>query len=108
MPRTRWVSILGISVSAVQERRQWLLRRPQCRGQHLGVIPGPGLAALPHTLKQHGRLRQHLLTRAFQMAQQQLLVLGCPPGDRACRLYATYDLLGLMKQIGLYRSATAR
>lgn len=23
-------------------------------------------------------------------------------GDRACRLYATYDLLGLMKQIGLY------
>ncbi len=29
-------------------------------------------------------------------------------GDRACRLYATYDLLGLMKQIGLYRGATVR
>ena len=29
-------------------------------------------------------------------------------GDRACRLYATYDLLGLMKQIGLYRSASTR
>ena len=29
-------------------------------------------------------------------------------GDRACRLYATYDLLGLMKQIGLYRGANAR
>ena len=24
-------------------------------------------------------------------------------GDRACYLYATYDLLGLMKQIGVYR-----
>jgi hypothetical protein len=24
-------------------------------------------------------------------------------GDRACHLYATYDLLGLMKQIGVYR-----
>ena len=29
-------------------------------------------------------------------------------GDRACRLYATYDLLGLMKQIGLYRRASAQ
>ncbi len=29
-------------------------------------------------------------------------------GDRACRLYATYDLLGLMKQIGLYRGAGER
>ncbi|HEY1944756.1 MAG TPA: nuclear transport factor 2 family protein [Roseiarcus sp.] len=29
-------------------------------------------------------------------------------GNRASRLYATYDLLGLMKQIGLYRGATAR
>lgn len=28
-------------------------------------------------------------------------------GNRACRLYATYDLLGLMKHIGLYRSARA-
>jgi hypothetical protein len=28
-------------------------------------------------------------------------------GDRACYLYASYDLLGLMKQIGLYRGATA-
>jgi steroid delta-isomerase-like uncharacterized protein len=28
-------------------------------------------------------------------------------GDRACRLYATYDLLGLMRQIGVYRGATA-
>ena len=27
-------------------------------------------------------------------------------GDRACRLYATYDLLGLMKQIGVHRGAT--
>ena len=26
-------------------------------------------------------------------------------GDRACRLDASYDLLGLMKQIGLYRRA---
>lgn len=30
-------------------------------------------------------------------------------GDRACYLYATYDLLGLMKQIGVYgRAARAR
>ena len=29
-------------------------------------------------------------------------------GGRACRLYATYDLLGLMKQIGLYSGAGAR
>lgn len=29
-------------------------------------------------------------------------------GDRACRLTASYDLLGLMKQIGVYRSAAAR
>jgi steroid delta-isomerase-like uncharacterized protein len=28
-------------------------------------------------------------------------------GDRACYLYATYDLLGLMRQIGVYRGATA-
>lgn len=28
-------------------------------------------------------------------------------GDRACYLNATYDLLGLMKQIGLYRSGRA-
>lgn len=28
-------------------------------------------------------------------------------GDRACRLYATYDLLGLMKQIGVYRGPTS-
>lgn len=27
-------------------------------------------------------------------------------GDRACRLTAHYDLLGLMKQIGVYRGAT--
>lgn len=27
-------------------------------------------------------------------------------GDKACRLQAHYDLLGLMKQIGLYRGAT--
>jgi len=27
-------------------------------------------------------------------------------GERACYLYATYDLLGLMKQIGLYRGAS--
>lgn len=26
-------------------------------------------------------------------------------GERSCYLYATYDLLGLMKQIGLYRGA---
>lgn len=29
-------------------------------------------------------------------------------GNRACRLYATYDLIGLMKQIGLYQSAGRR
>lgn len=29
-------------------------------------------------------------------------------GDRACRLYATYDLIGLMKQIGLYSGVTGR
>jgi hypothetical protein len=29
-------------------------------------------------------------------------------GNRACRLFATYDLLGLMKQIGLHRGATRR
>lgn len=29
-------------------------------------------------------------------------------GDRACRLTASYDLLGLMKQIGVYRGAAAR
>jgi hypothetical protein len=29
-------------------------------------------------------------------------------GDRACYLYATYDLLGLMKQIGVHRGATER
>jgi len=29
-------------------------------------------------------------------------------GDRACRLYATYDLLGLMKQIGLDSGASVR
>jgi predicted ester cyclase len=28
-------------------------------------------------------------------------------GDRACYLYACYDLIGLMKQIGVYRSASA-
>lgn len=28
-------------------------------------------------------------------------------GERACRLYASYDLLGLMKQIGVYRRAGA-
>ena len=28
-------------------------------------------------------------------------------GDRACRLNAHYDLLGLMRQIGVYRGATA-
>ena len=28
-------------------------------------------------------------------------------GDRACRLDASYDLLGLMRQIGVYRGATA-
>jgi predicted ester cyclase len=28
-------------------------------------------------------------------------------GDRACYLNATYDLLGLMRQIGVYRGATA-
>ncbi|HEY2203025.1 MAG TPA: ester cyclase [Pseudonocardia sp.] len=28
-------------------------------------------------------------------------------GGRACRLYAAYDLLGLMKQIGLHRGATS-
>jgi predicted ester cyclase len=28
-------------------------------------------------------------------------------GERSCGLYATYDLLGLMKQIGLYRGASA-
>jgi hypothetical protein len=28
-------------------------------------------------------------------------------GDRACYLYACYDLIGLMKQIGLYRGASA-
>ncbi|WP_028932216.1 ester cyclase [Pseudonocardia spinosispora] len=27
-------------------------------------------------------------------------------GERACRLYATYDLLGLMKQIGLHRGSS--
>jgi predicted ester cyclase len=27
-------------------------------------------------------------------------------GDRSCYLYAAYDLLGLMKQIGVYRGAT--
>ena len=27
-------------------------------------------------------------------------------GDRACYLYATYDLIGLMKQIGLYHGVT--
>jgi len=28
-------------------------------------------------------------------------------GDRACRLWASYDLIGLMKQIGLYRSVAS-
>jgi predicted ester cyclase len=28
-------------------------------------------------------------------------------GDRACYLYACYDLIGLMKQIGVYRGASA-
>ena len=28
-------------------------------------------------------------------------------GDRACALNASYDLLGLMRQIGVYRGATA-
>lgn len=28
-------------------------------------------------------------------------------GDRACYLYACYDLVGLMKQIGVYRGASA-
>jgi len=28
-------------------------------------------------------------------------------GNRACHLGASYDLIGLMKQIGLYRSAGA-
>jgi len=29
-------------------------------------------------------------------------------GDRACYLYASYDLLGLMKQLGVHRGATSR
>jgi len=40
--------------------------------------------------------------RAFEFAGHEVFDFR---GDRACRLYATYDLLGLMKQIGLYRSA---
>jgi predicted ester cyclase len=43
--------------------------------------------------------------RAFEFAGHEVFDFR---GDRACRLYATYDLLGLMKQIGLYRSAAAR
>ena len=43
--------------------------------------------------------------RAFEFAGHEVFDFR---GDRACRLYATYDLLGLMKQIGLYRSASAR
>ena len=43
--------------------------------------------------------------RAFEFAGHEVFDFR---GDRACRLYATYDLLGLMKQIGLYRSAGAR
>ena len=28
-------------------------------------------------------------------------------GEQACRLWASYDLIGLMKQLGLYKSASA-
>ena len=43
--------------------------------------------------------------QAFEFAGHEVFDFR---GDRACRLYATYDLLGLMKQIGLYRSLSAR
>jgi hypothetical protein len=42
--------------------------------------------------------------RAFEFAGLEVFDFR---GDRACYLNATYDLLGLMKQIGLYRGGRA-
>lgn len=43
--------------------------------------------------------------RPFEFAGHEVFEFR---GDRACKLYATYDLLGLMKQIGVYRRGGGR
>jgi len=58
-------------------------------GHFSGRIDPPGIKGTGH---------------AFEFAGHEVFDFR---DDRACRLYATYDLLGLMKQIGLYRSASA-